>query len=140
PANFTTGAGPIPLAESNDPLRKEIDRPLGLGGPGRANGWRPGSGGMGFGGMAGIVAAVAILALSATIALRPSPFRDPAPQPAQSAAAPAGQDAQPAPSVSRPAGTDGPSIIRVSPPPGNDAAIVVSDPSTIGQNLRVAHL
>jgi len=93
--------------------------------------------------MAGIVSAVAVLALSAVIALRPAPFRNPAPQPVQSAAAPASHEMPPAgaaPSLSRPAGPEGPSIIKVSPPPGNDAAIVISDPSTIGQNLRVAHL
>ncbi len=92
--------------------------------------------------------AIAILAVSSAIALRETPFRNPAisvtstPEVAepQSASQPSGEiataPAQPAQNK------EGPSIIRVNPESGDggNSVIVIRDPSALGQNLATAHL
>ena len=130
---------------------KDIDRPLGLDGRrqdrhGPRNPLRRGQIGM-------VLAAVCVVAASAAIALRDSPFRTPSqvvvttPDMAATAAPePSGQDVSAAYPPRGGLG-DGPSIIRVSPPepaPGSGddgrSVLVIRDPSALGQDLRVAHL
>lgn len=84
--------------------------------------------------------AVAVLAASSLIALRPSPFRDPPPVVATAPVEAVTQPSALAPAATRPSGEGGPAIIKVSPPQPGDSRIVISDPSAVGQNLRVAHL
>ncbi len=104
--------------------------------------------------IAAALAAACVVAASAAVALRDSPFRTPqqvvVSTPEVAAAPPAGNEAA-APAGYPSAGGDGPSIIRVDPPKGavggagGDAGdgggvIVIRDPSALGQDLRVAHL
>jgi polysaccharide deacetylase 2 family uncharacterized protein YibQ len=121
-----------------------MERPLGLdgSGPKRRRGWRfllrPAP-------LAAIAATLAVVAVAAAIALDEQPFRTPAqvvvstPEPAAEPAAATRSDAG-YPS----AGGNGssPSIIHVQPPEtGQDGGVlVIRDPSTVGQDLRVAHL
>lgn len=97
------------------------------------------------------IAVLAILGAGAGIALRPDPFRLPdAPfeagataGQAEVASAPASDQAPP-PLRTTPsdgAVTPGPSIIRVNPPsePSSNV-IVIRDPASLGQDMRVAHL
>jgi polysaccharide deacetylase 2 family uncharacterized protein YibQ len=129
--------------------RKEIERPLGL--DGRRGGRRqdrPGSRKpLPRGRIALALAVACVVAASAVISLRESPFRTPqqvvVSTPEVAAAGPAANDAATAPAGYPRAGGngDGPSIIRVDPPDaGEGGAIVIRDPATLGQNLRVAHL
>lgn len=124
------------------PAVKEIEQPLGL-----AKRPKPGSGGrfrISGRSFASVSVAVLLVAASSAIALRERPFRAPA-----TVAVPVPEAAQAeTPSVTRtepPAtasGRPGPSIIHVDPPagdPGGDV-VVIRDPSSLGQNLRIAHL
>lgn len=124
------------------PAVKEIEQPLGLAKrPKPGNGRRFRISGRSF---ASVSAAVLLVAASSAIALRERPFRAPA-----TVAVPVPQAAQAeTPSVTRTAppattgGQPGPSIIHVDPPargPGG-GVVVIRDPSSLGQNLRIAHL
>lgn len=129
-------------------MTKELDRPLG-------QDRRDGPGGRSFRPRPSTVlaslAALAVLCAGAGIALQPEPFRvpdeplavDAAPVPAAVAASPSAEPAA-APLRTTPAdgaSVPGPSIIRVNPPaePASNV-IVIRDPSSLGQNPRVAHL
>ena len=93
--------------------------------------------------------ALAVVAVSGVIALRDQPFRKPAvtavATPEVVAPVPAAdQSAEPQPQQSvaaavEPGGSGGAKIIRVNPPE-TTGSIVIQDPSTLGQDLRVAHL
>src|SRR5690606_7358435 len=98
-----------------------------------------------------IVAALgclAVVAIAGAIALRPQPFRKPpeivvsTPEPPKPAAEAAATPPPKAPATGQEAATaTGPSIIRVNPDrPGSGNAIIVRDPSSLKQDLRVAHL
>ncbi|MER8485246.1 divergent polysaccharide deacetylase family protein [Mesorhizobium sp. M1322] len=101
---------------------------------------------------AGVVAAtllvLAVIGVSGAIALRERPFRKPeevaVSTPKTTAvvesAAPA---TEPAPKAEAPSKMGGPQIIHMPTEAGDGpprAAIVIHDPSTIGQNLRIAHI
>jgi polysaccharide deacetylase 2 family uncharacterized protein YibQ len=126
-------------------MSKEIERPLGQE---SKSGGRPGTRRISRSAVAATVASLAIVTIAGGIALRPRPFRQAPeivvskPEPAEAAAAtvtkpPAGN----APSTPAAAGGSGPHIIHVNPdntrPSGG---IVVRDPSSLGQDLRTAHL
>ncbi|RWD37954.1 divergent polysaccharide deacetylase family protein [Mesorhizobium sp.] len=106
---------------------------------------------------AGVVAAtllvLAVIGVSGAIALRERPFRKPqeaavsTPKttPVVESAAPAAEPTLKAESVPNTSGskTGGPQIIHLPTEAGDGpprAAIVIRDPSTIGQNLRIAHI
>lgn len=129
-------------------MTQELDRPLGQDKRGKQAPWRP-SGSQ-------IVSAFAILIIVAAggaIAIRPDPFRTPeialvpeTPADVADATAAAPEQPAPAPAVTRPpvrerGGAPGPAIIKVLPgdEPASDV-IVIRDPSTLGQDARVAHL
>jgi polysaccharide deacetylase 2 family uncharacterized protein YibQ len=118
---------------TSDPLAREIERPLGVDRPPPRAGrsiripWL------------GAILTLAIVGSSTAIALRDRQLRTPPPPATEVAAAPDSL-LPPAATVERPAGADGPAIIKVAPPPANQTQIVISDPSAIGQNLRVAHI
>jgi uncharacterized protein len=129
-------------------VTKELDRPLGQDRRERPAGrsFRPRASSV-----FGVLATLAILGAGAGIALQPEPFRVPDDQLAVDAASrqiavatvPAAEQAA-APLRTTPADgatVPGPSIIRVNPPaePASNV-IVIRDPSSLGQNLRVAHL
>jgi uncharacterized protein len=119
---------------------KEIDRPLGQG-RGGPRGSRPSRRTILTG-----LAALAMVAASSAIAFRERPFRMPAvvaaPATTEVAAVVDPAARKPATEAPAPKPSDGPQIIHVNPPQdsGGKAAIVIRDPSAIGQNLRVAHL
>ncbi|WP_187968853.1 divergent polysaccharide deacetylase family protein [Aquibium microcysteis] len=129
-------------------MTKELDRPLGQDRRERPAGrsFRPRASAA-----AGVLAALAILSAGAGIALQPDPFRIPdepsvaevTPAPDEVAAAPAaGQTGIPLRTTPADgARTSGPSVIRVNPPaePASNV-IVIRDPSSLGQNLQIAHL
>jgi polysaccharide deacetylase 2 family uncharacterized protein YibQ len=86
--------------------------------------------------------AIAVLAVSAAIALRDPPFRNSA---ISVTSTPQENPEDAAPDVAAatsPAAKDGPSIVRVDPEDAakGDGVIVIRDPSALGQNLRIAHL
>ena len=92
------------------------------------------------------VLAIAVAAASATIALRDRGLRNPAAavvatveQPASTGSIAEGRDI---PAATKRRDTDGgPSIIEVGPPPTErDSVVIIRNPATVGQNLRVAHL
>ncbi|UCI08427.1 divergent polysaccharide deacetylase family protein [Mesorhizobium sp. B1-1-8] len=105
-----------------------------------------------------LVAALAVLAMagvSGAIALREKPFRKPqeaavstpkvtvapAPAPQPTPAAPLATTATP--NTGTPMKSGGPQIIHVQTEEGDGppkAAIVIRDPSTLGQNLKIAHI
>lgn len=130
------------MTTSQLPL-KDIDRPLGQAAkrkPPRTPGGRVSAGSLLL-----TLVAVALAGASGAIALREKPFRTPTTvAEAEAPAAPAAVAAAPEPpaATSPAAKADGPSIIRVDPdaPSSGNNVIVVRDPSSIGQNLRVAHL
>lgn len=127
-------------------IGKDIERPLGQAvRPPRAAGKLSG------GAIMATVAVLAVAGVSGAIALREKPFRKPQevavstpkvtaaaePAAAPSALAPA------APKPEAPARSGGPQIIHVQTEEGDgppEAAIVIRDPSTIGQNLKIAHI
>jgi polysaccharide deacetylase 2 family uncharacterized protein YibQ len=129
-------------------IGKDIERPLGqtVRPPPR-----PTSRGISAGTIVAALVVLAVVGVSGAIALRERPFRKPqeaavstpkvtAPAPA---AAPVTEAATAAPKPEAPPKTGGPQIIHVQTEEGDDppkAAIVIHDPSTIGQNLKIAHL
>ena len=118
---------------------KEIEQPLGQGRRPSTSGPRPPVGRV----VASGIAVIAVVAAAGAIALRGSPFREPVPEvvttPEVATAAPAPEAAKPPLAPAKP--SDGPKIIKVEPKDGEaPGAIVVRDPSAIGQDLRVAHL
>ncbi len=128
-------------------IGKDIERPLGqtVRAPRAA-------GKISVGVIAASAVVLAVVGVSAAIALREKPFRKPqevavstpkvtaAAEPTASspALAPAAT-----PKVETPAKTGGPQIIHVQTEEGDGppkAAIVIRDPSTVGQNLKIAHI
>lgn len=102
------------------------------------------------GAVAATLAVLAVVGISGAIALREKPFRKPeaatvstpkVTAAAEPAAAPVTATA--APKADAPAKTGGPQIIHVQTEEGDGppkAAIVIHDPSTLGQNLKIAHI
>lgn len=120
------------------PGKGELDRPLGQKPLGRPCTPRTG---IDLGGIALAFTAIALVAASTAIALRDKPFRTPVTIAAVEPPAAAQGEPAPATERSQPAGAEGPAIIRVKPhEPGETGPIVIRDPSTLGQDLRVAHL
>lgn len=127
-------------------IGKDIERPLGQAvRPPRAAGKLSG------GAIMATVAVLAVAGVSGAIALREKPFRKPqevaVSTPKMTAAAePAAAPPALAPAASKleaPARSGGPQIIHVQTEEGDGppkAAIVIRDPSTIGQNLKIAHI
>jgi polysaccharide deacetylase 2 family uncharacterized protein YibQ len=126
-------------------LGKSIDRPLGQ--AIRA----PRAGGkVSAGAVASVAVVLAVVGVSGAIALRERPFRKPqevaVSTPEVTAAAPVAPPPALAPAaakVDQPAKTSGPQIIHVQTEQGDgppNGAIVIRDPSTIGQNLKIAHI
>lgn len=133
-------------------IGKDIERPLG-------QAIRPSRSGSGIsaGAVAAALVVLSVVGVSSAIALRDKPFRKlqevavstPKTPAADTAAAPAKATPETAaPSnasganISGPK-TGGPQIIHVQTEEGDgppEAAIVIRDPSTIGQNLRIAHI
>ncbi|RUV37214.1 divergent polysaccharide deacetylase family protein, partial [Mesorhizobium sp. M7A.F.Ca.MR.148.00.0.0] len=124
-------------------IGKDIERPLGqaVRSP-RAAGKIKGS---------AIMATVAVLAVagvSGAIALREKPFRKPQEVAVSTPKVTAAAEPAPAPPASTPkpeapVKSGGPQIIHVQTEEGDGppkAAIVIRDPSTIGQNLKIAHI
>lgn len=119
---------------------KDIERPLGQGLPPR----RTAKARLNRGSAVAVVAVLAVVGVSGAIALRDSPFRKPQPEIVSvpkvdlPANAPAAQPAQ-----SQQQAGGGAKIIHVEPDGSADeprGAIVIRDPSAVGQDLRVAHL
>ncbi len=115
-----------------------IDRPLGRDrvAPRARTRRLPSAGGL----FAGLLAAV-LVAGSGAIALRERPWRAPASSATAVTVEPEAVQAAPAPERTQSSRTQtegGASVIRVNPPAGG--GIVVRDPSSVGQDLRVAHL
>ncbi|WP_156381206.1 divergent polysaccharide deacetylase family protein [Aminobacter sp. DSM 101952] len=119
-------------------IDKEIDRPLGQT-PGR----RPGGGRasrLRKGPLVAGICLLAVVAVSAAIALRDKPFRAPGlVAVSKPEVVPVPAEALPAAQPSSPVSNGGPSIIKVNPTEGS-GAIVIRDPSAVGQNPRIAHL
>ncbi|MER9872249.1 divergent polysaccharide deacetylase family protein [Mesorhizobium sp. M0195] len=134
-------------------IGKDIERPLG-------QAIRPSRSGSGIsaGAVAAALVVLSVVGVSSAIALRDKPFRKlqevavstpKTPAAADTAAAPAKATPETAaPSnasganISGPK-TGGPQIIHVQTEEGDgppEATIVIRDPSTIGQNLRIAHI
>jgi polysaccharide deacetylase 2 family uncharacterized protein YibQ len=120
-------------------MNKEIERPLGQDKP---SGGRPRRLRFSRGAIAATAVCLVIVALAGAIALRPRPFHQ-APdivvsKPASVAAAQSSPSSGQAASASAKAG---PQIIHVGPDGAQSkGAIVIRDPSTLGQNPRMAHL
>lgn len=126
-------------------FQKDIERPLGQFAPAARRRFSPVS----TGSVASMLAVLAVVGVSASIALREKPFRDipdavvvtPEPATTTAEANPAGgQVVKPDAAPQQPLG--GPKIIQVGP---GDAApsngvVVIRDAAAAGQNLRVAHL
>jgi polysaccharide deacetylase 2 family uncharacterized protein YibQ len=125
---------------------KEIERPLGQ----SVRSPRAASRGIGASTIAAALVVLAVVGISGAIALREKPFRNPqkiavstpevtaAPKPAVAPVAEAAPKAQAASGTS-----GGPRIIHVQTEEGDGppkAAIVIHDASTIGQNLKIAHI
>ncbi|MBZ9820637.1 divergent polysaccharide deacetylase family protein [Mesorhizobium sp. CA4] len=133
-------------------IGKDIERPLGQ----TLRPQRKASRGIGSGSLAAVLAVLGVIGVSGAIALRERPFRkpeevavstpkvtaEPAP-PAAAAPAPAPAPVSAAPQASTPMKSGGPQIIHVQTEEGDGppkAAIVIRDPATLGQNLKVAHI
>lgn len=128
-------------------IGKDIERPLGqtVRAPRAA-------GKISIGVIAASAVVLAVVGVSAAIALREKPFRKPqevavSTPKVTAAAAPAASSPALAPAatpkVDTPAKTGGPQIIHVQTEEGDGppkAAIVIRDPSTVGQNLKIAHI
>jgi uncharacterized protein len=86
-------------------------------------------------------AALALAGGSAAIALRERPWHAMPPQAPAQAAAPAPASAAALPAARAPSAA-GPSIIRMSPRAGDAAknVVIIRDPASVGQDLRLAHL
>ena len=125
---------------------KDIERPLGqdLDGPrapSRSRSLSRGSIGAGL-------AIIALVGVSAAIALREPALRNPqpvattTPKVTAPAEVPAATQPPATPKVETASKPDGPQIIHLQPDPGQagSGGIVIRDPSAVGQDLRVAHL
>lgn len=123
-------------------IGKDIERPLGQAVRSPRAGKISGS---------AIMATVAVLAVagvSGAIALREKPFRKPQEVAVSTPKVTAAAEPAPAPPASTPkpeapVKSGGPQIIHVQTEEGDGppkAAIVIRDPSTIGQNLKIAHI
>jgi polysaccharide deacetylase 2 family uncharacterized protein YibQ len=129
---------------------KDIERPLGQ----KLQPKRPPSRGISGTTLAAAVAVLGVIGISGAIAFREKPFRKPeevavsTPKvvpaaPAAPALAPVAAPVAVAPQASTPMKSGGPQIIHVQTEEGDGppkAAIVIRDPSTLGQNLKVAHI
>ncbi|MBN9258338.1 MULTISPECIES: divergent polysaccharide deacetylase family protein [unclassified Mesorhizobium] len=126
---------------------KEIERPLGQGlRPARA------TRGLSSGAIVAAAVVLAVVGVSGAIALREKPFRKPqetavstpkATAATEPVATPAPAVAPAAPKVETSPKTGGPQIIHVQTEEGDGPskpAIVIRDPSTVGQNLKIAHI
>ncbi|RAZ74738.1 divergent polysaccharide deacetylase family protein [Mesorhizobium atlanticum] len=131
-------------------IGKDIERPLGQ----TLRPQRKTSRGFSGGTLAAVAAVLGVIGVSGAIALREKPFRKPqevAVSTPKVVAAPATPAPAPAPApvaaatpqASTPMKSGGPQIIHVQTEEGDGppkAAIVIRDPSTLGQNLKVAHI
>ncbi|TIP38253.1 MAG: divergent polysaccharide deacetylase family protein, partial [Mesorhizobium sp.] len=131
-------------------IGKDIERPLGQ----KLQPKRRASRGISGGTLVAVLAVLAVIGVSGAIALRDKPFRKPqdvAVSTPKVVAAPATPAPAPAPApvaaatpqASTPMKSGGPQIIHVQTEEGDSppkAAIVIRDPSTLGQNLKVAHI
>jgi len=128
-------------------LGKDIERPLG-----QTVRPRAASRGISARAVATTAVVLAVVGVSGAIALREKPFRKPqeaavstpkVTAAAEPTAAPVSQLAPATPKPQIPPKTGGPQIIHVQTEEGDSppkAAIVIHDPSTIGQNLKIAHI
>jgi len=131
-------------------IGKDIERPLGQ----KLQSKRPARRGISGGAVVAAVAMLAVIGVSGAIAFREKPFRKPqevavstpkvtvAPTPPAPTPAPAPVAAA-TPQAGTPMKSGGPQIIHVQTEEGDGppkAAIVIRDPSTLGQNLKVAHI
>jgi polysaccharide deacetylase 2 family uncharacterized protein YibQ len=131
-------------------IGKDIERPLGQ----KLQSKRPARRGISGGAVVAAVAMLAVIGVSGAIAFREKPFRKPqevavstpkvtvAPTPPSPTPAPAPVAAA-TPQAGTPMKSGGPQIIHVQTEEGDGppkAAIVIRDPSTLGQNLKVAHI
>ena len=128
-------------------IGKDIERPLG-----QAVRAPRAAGKVSAGVIVPTIVVLAVVGASAAIALREKPFRKPqevavstpkVTAAAEPAAAPSALTPVAAPKVETPTKTGGPQIIHVQKEEGDgppQAAIIIRDPSTVGQNLKVAHL
>ena len=128
-------------------IGKDIERPLGqtVRAPRAARKVSTGA-------VATAVVILAVVGISGAIALREKPFRKPqevavstpkVTAAAEPAALPPTLAPAAAPKVETPTKTGGPQIIHVQKEEGDgppQAAIVIRDPSSIGQNLKIAHI
>lgn len=115
---------------------KDIEQPLGQAlGP-----QRKGTGRLRPGTVAAAFGVLAVIGVSGAIALREQPFRKPEATPATVSPAQT-MAAAPEPATKQQTQSGGGAkIIHVEPQDAPQGAIVIRDPSTIGQNLLVAHL
>ncbi|TPJ18499.1 divergent polysaccharide deacetylase family protein [Mesorhizobium sp. B2-7-3] len=128
-------------------IGKDIERPLG-----QAVRAPRGAGKISVGVIAASAIVLAVVGVSAAIAFREKPFRKPqevavstpkVTAAAEPAASPPALAPAATPKVGMPAKTGGPQIIHVQTEEGDGppkAAIVIRDPSTVGQNLKIAHI
>jgi polysaccharide deacetylase 2 family uncharacterized protein YibQ len=123
--------------------QKEIERPLGQ----TATRAPRMGGGLPIGTLISALAVIAIVGVSASIALREKPFRtipDVVVSVPETVVAPAAEVAASAKAPGEVGSTqpaDGPKIIQVAPEDKpSPGVVVIRDPSAVGQNLRVAHL
>jgi uncharacterized protein len=126
---------------------KDIERPLGqtIRQPAASRGISAST-------LAATLVVLAVVSISGAIALRDKPFRKPqeaavstpkVTAASEPAAAPVIEAATAVPKTETPAKAGGPQIIHVQTEEGDSppkAAIVIHDPSTLGQNLKVAHI
>jgi polysaccharide deacetylase 2 family uncharacterized protein YibQ len=119
-------------------MNKEIERPLGQD---KRSGGRPRKSNISRSTVAATIVSLAIVAIAGAIALRPRPFHQApetvvsTPEPTKSAPI-----TKPAETTAAP-GKGGPHIIHVEPDNAQpNGAIVIRDPSSLGQDLRTAHL
>ncbi len=129
-------------------ISKDIERPLGQ----TIRPPRAASRGLSAGTVGATLAVLAVVGISGAIALREKPFRKPeevaVSTPKVTAAPAAAPVAEAAPKTETPPKetspkTGGPQIIHVQTEEGDGppkAAIVIRDPSTVGQNLKIAHI
>lgn len=122
---------------------KEIERPLGQAMRSRPAAKRR----YGAGSVVAMLAVLAVVGVSSAIALREKPFRKPeaeavsTPKVVSQAAAPVAAPPKAAPKAEPARNDGGPQIIHVQPDESaGGGGIVIRDPSTVGQDLRVAHL
>lgn len=117
---------------------REIDRPLG-----QAVSIKTAPRPFPLGTAAGCLCVLAVATLSFAVSLRDRPFRMPVTVATiEEPPAVATGNAAPPAVRSEPLGKGGPAIIKVEPDdqPAGSGAIVIRDPTAVGQNLRVAHL